>query len=119
MGNIVLGRRNNYGYDQRVELFGEKGLLKVENNKRKDDLAEWNEGGLVQSQGKQEFMEYYQEEFKWSLYDFIGSVIEGEQGNRERQHRSTIGDAYQAFRAVRACQQSIKEGKPVNMDDIQ
>jgi hypothetical protein len=38
MGNVVLGRRNTYGYDQRVEIFGEKGLLRIENNKRDDDL---------------------------------------------------------------------------------
>jgi len=38
MGNIVLGRRNTYGYDQRVELFAEKGLLKIKHNKKDNDL---------------------------------------------------------------------------------
>ena len=46
IGNIVLGRRNSYGYDQRIEIFGSKTLARVNHNNSDNMIESWDKYGL-------------------------------------------------------------------------
>jgi len=68
-------RRAVYGYDQRVEIFGDKGMISVEN--RKQDLVTlYNSTGTHSAPNTHFFPERYPEAFIKELEEFRKSVLE-------------------------------------------
>jgi myo-inositol 2-dehydrogenase/D-chiro-inositol 1-dehydrogenase len=75
--HINNSRRAVYGYDQRVEVFGSKGMLQTE-NQRATTLRRWS----AQSTDGQDvllnfFIERYMQSYINELGDFIGAVEAG------------------------------------------
>jgi hypothetical protein len=57
-------------------------------------------------------MSYYKDEFGLSIHDFIDSII------NDSVHKSTLEDAYQAFRVIAAASLSLKENRHVQLYEI-
>jgi myo-inositol 2-dehydrogenase/D-chiro-inositol 1-dehydrogenase len=86
---INNSRRAVYGFDQRVEVFGSKGMLQTE-NQRDSGLLRWNETETAaQDRLKLFFLERYERSFQAELSEFIAAVegkgelsVTGEDGRR-------------------------------------
>ena len=71
---ITNSRHCNFGYDQRVELFGTKGMI-ISENKKRDETSFYSNN--VTSGGTplmHFFIERYKEAYKNQLYDFAKFV---------------------------------------------
>ncbi len=74
---ITNYRRAVYGYDQRVELVGEKGMLKAE-NRRATTIERWTQAHTAAQEPLLHFfMERYQEAYAAQLDDFVAAVSDG------------------------------------------
>lgn len=108
---IDNSRKAAYGYDQRVEVFGSKGSVAVENddyNTAKISTAE----GIYQDKPKYFFLERYQEAFRTEIKEFIQSITD---------HREVFvdgNDGLQAELIAHAAHRSLKEQRPVTIREI-
>lgn len=75
MGVIDNSRKAVYGYDQRVEVFGSKGMIKVDNN-APDNHNYYNEEGVHASLPLNFFMDRYIEAYAREIKEFCTAVIE-------------------------------------------
>ncbi|MDA7981357.1 MAG: inositol 2-dehydrogenase [Alphaproteobacteria bacterium] len=101
-----------YGYDQRVELLGERGML-VSGNRRAHEMRRF--GGAETERGEPYlyfFIERYGEAFVAELEAFVGCVRDGA--------RPEVGfeDGRRALVLAEAAYKSIKEGRLVRVDEI-
>ena len=72
--SIDSSRQTHYGYDQRIELFGSKGMVLVEN--KKDKLYSLSDSNQTQtSKIKHSFIERYRESYLNELEHFYSSII--------------------------------------------
>lgn len=67
---IVNSRRSGYGYDQRIELHGARGLLRVD-NVREDTVEQWSAQGCIRSTPKESFMERYRAAYQAEWKHFV------------------------------------------------
>ncbi|MCK5440737.1 MAG: hypothetical protein KAJ23_02480, partial [Maribacter sp.] len=111
MAIIDNSREAAYGYDQRVEVFGSKGMVKAENN-----LHDSHQ--LFTSQGSQGslplhfFLERYAEAYKTEMKDYIKSLENG------GEIPATGNDGLQSLKIGLAAIKSLKENRPVKLSDI-
>lgn len=75
MGVIDNSRKAVYGYDQRIEVFGSKGMIKVDNN-APDNHNYYNEEGVHASLPLNFFMDRYIEAYAREIKEFCRAVIE-------------------------------------------
>ena len=76
LATINNSRRSGYGYDQRLEVHGEKGLLKVEN--MKEDLIQlWSDSGCTEAKPPLFFLERYEKAYIDEWAHFV-AVLKGE-----------------------------------------
>lgn len=75
MGVIDNSRKAVYGYDQRVEVFGSKGMIKVDNN-APDNHNYYNEHGVHASLPLNFFMDRYIEAYAREIKEFCKAIIE-------------------------------------------
>ncbi len=109
MGVIDNSRKAVYGYDQRVEVFGSKGVARAE-NKRPDETFYGDEEGFHWSLPLFFFLERYREAYIREVKEFIESV-------RERRTPSVTGeDGKIAVVIAQAATRSLKEGRPVKIN---
>ncbi|MFO1256874.1 MAG: inositol 2-dehydrogenase [Gammaproteobacteria bacterium] len=73
---ISNNRQSGYGYDQRIEAFGERGQLSV-GNVLQHTLTHINQQGIQQAQPLNFFLERYEEAYKQELNVFIACLIDG------------------------------------------
>jgi myo-inositol 2-dehydrogenase/D-chiro-inositol 1-dehydrogenase len=76
--NGVLATINNsrqavYGYDQRIEVLGSKGILKV-GNRLLNRVVKGTSEGFISSNPKNFFIDRYEESYKKEMTDFIKSI---------------------------------------------
>lgn len=101
---ISNSRRAVYGYDQRIEVLGDKGMLQAQNQ---------SETGLVFSGADSVnhevplnfFLERYASAYKLELQDFANCLTKG------GKPRATFEDGLQALRIGLAAGRSLKSGK--------
>jgi len=99
-----------YGFDQRIELFGEKGLLQTV-NRRDDDLIRWDgERTEARQPLKHFFLERYDESFALALEAFRSAVAEG------RAPAPTPADGRLTLAVALACERSRRAGRAVTPD---
>lgn len=99
-----------YGFDQRLEVFGEKGLLQTV-NRRDDDLVRWDGTRTEARQPlKHFFLERYDESFGLALEEFRAALAEG------RKPSATETDGRVALAVALACDRSRREGRAVAPD---
>jgi len=111
MAIIDNSREAAYGYDQRVEVFGSKGMVKAENN-----LHDTHQ--LFTSQGSQSslplhfFLERYAEAYKTEMRDYIYSL------ENDSAIPANGNDGLQALKIGLAAIKSIQENRPIKISEI-
>ncbi len=99
-----------YGFDQRIEVFGETGLLQTV-NRRDDDLIRWDGTRTEARQPlKHFFLERYDASFGIALEAFRQAVAEG------RPPAPTEADGRAALAIALACARSLREGRAIAPD---
>ena len=95
-----------YGYDQRIEAFGEKGML-ISRNRQPTTLERYGAEGIRQDRLLHFFIDRYAESYARELEAFIGAI--------ERKETPPIGieDGRRALMIAEAGVQSAKSGQPV------
>ena len=108
---IDNSRKAAYGYDQRLEVFGSKGMIQA-NNVMIDNNNLFTQNGVKSSLPMNFFIERYADAYKKEIIDFIDSVI----NNREV---SVSGiDGLKSLQIGLAAKKSLKENRPVKVDEI-
>ncbi|MEH6725674.1 MAG: inositol 2-dehydrogenase [Hyphomicrobiales bacterium] len=103
-------RRSSYGFDQRLEAFGSKGMLQTTNH-RDDPLVRWNAGYTeAKAPLKHFFLERYDMSFYHALDEFYNAIIDG------RAPSATQTDGRSALAIALACEQSRREGRVIRMN---
>lgn len=97
-----------YGYDQRIEAFGEKGML-VSRNHQPTGLERYDASGIRQDPLLRFFIERYAESYVRELGDFIDAVT----GNRAPS--ITLDDGRRALQVAEAAVESARTGATVTL----
>lgn len=107
--HINNSRHCSYGFDQRIEAFGEKGMLQT-TNQRDENLIRWD-GYRTEAQAplKHFFLERYDASFSHELDEFYRAVTE------KRTPSCTVQDGRDALAIALACKQSHQTGAAVKL----
>ncbi|MCV6574729.1 MAG: inositol 2-dehydrogenase [Cohaesibacter sp.] len=105
---ITNSRRASYGYDQRVEVHGSKGMASAE-NMRPTTVVIANEAGYQQDPLLDFFMERYADAYKSELQTFC-AILAGE----EKSYPGGL-DGLKALELADAAVQSLETGKSVKL----
>jgi myo-inositol 2-dehydrogenase/D-chiro-inositol 1-dehydrogenase len=97
-----------YGYDQRIEAFGEKGML-ISRNKQPTTLERYAAGSIRQDPLLRFFIERYAESYARELDDFIRAIDE------RRAPSINLDDGRRALMIAEAAVASAKSGAPVDL----
>ncbi|KRL38362.1 inositol 2-dehydrogenase [Liquorilactobacillus uvarum] len=108
-GLIDNSRKAVYGYDQRVEVFGSKGMLKAENVSQ-STVELYNETNKIERKPLPIFVQRYHEAYIAEMKAFINSLLE------DKPVVATGEDVIMAQRAAIAAQESMKTGNPVKVN---
>ncbi|NNC22625.1 inositol 2-dehydrogenase [Salinisphaera sp. USBA-960] len=109
--HIQNSRRAVYGYDQRIEAFGSRGMLQAV-NETETRLRETTEAGQTDEPPKHFYLERYGAAYASELGDLYDAWVD------DSQPKATHEDGYQALRLAAAATQSLREGRVVAMDEI-
>ena len=103
---ISNSRRASYGYDQRIEVHGAKGLLRAENVLENTvELA--NEAGFRRAPTQHFFLERYEAAYHAEMAHFIEAI------NAGTCPSPTIADGLKAQLIADAAARSLETGQPV------
>lgn len=105
---IDNSRQALYGYDQRIEVFGSKGMLQA-NNQMENSVSCFTEGHTSSAKPQYFFLERYQQAFVAELRAFYDAWISNSSSPVSGY------DALQALRIAKAANQSLKTGLPVTL----
>lgn len=112
IGVIDNCRTAPYGYDQRVEVHCEKGCVQDRNNLENEAVISRGDG-VFSAKPTWFFLERYNDAFIEEERDFVDAVLNNKavpvDGN----------DGLQPVRIALAAKKSLKEGRPVKMDEIE
>ncbi len=106
---ITNSRRATYGYDQRMEVHGSKGMVHAK-NVHNTTVELLSEGGYVADPIQNFFLERYGQAYANELNTFISAV---ESGNRDPKPSGF--DGLQAQKLADAATESWQTGKPVKV----
>jgi myo-inositol 2-dehydrogenase/D-chiro-inositol 1-dehydrogenase len=107
---INNARHCSYGHDQRVEVFGTKGML-ISNNKRDSEVELSNRLGTnTKKKLLYFFIERYQEAYYLQLHDLADLV------NKRKQPRANFDDGQQALILAIAAAKSLKLKKIIKIN---
>lgn len=110
---INNSRRAVYGFDQRVEIFGSKGMLQTA-NQMESGLLRWSADGTAhQDRLKLFFLERYADSFRVELEDFLDAVEAG------RQPSVSGKDGRMALAMADAAQKSAETGRAIRLIEEQ
>jgi myo-inositol 2-dehydrogenase/D-chiro-inositol 1-dehydrogenase len=98
-----------YGYDQRIEAFGEKGML-ISRNRQPTTLERYGADGIRQDGLLRFFIERYAESYVRELDDFIRAIDE------HRAPSITLRDGRRALVIAEAAVASAESGAAVAID---
>lgn len=108
LAQISNSRRAAYGYDQRIECHGAKGMLRAE-NLRATTVEVATAGGFVRDPALHFFLERYAPAYRTELDAFVEAVSAG------RRPAPTGEDGLAALRLADAAQTSLETGRPVRI----
>jgi myo-inositol 2-dehydrogenase/D-chiro-inositol 1-dehydrogenase len=106
--HIQNSRRATYGYDQRLEVFGEKGMLQA-GNVTESTVLRANADGLRTSKPLDFFLQRYSDAYKSEMEHFVSAVREKKPVNPGAQ------DGRKALLLAEAALESLKSKKPVEV----
>lgn len=107
--HISNSRRAVYGYDQRIEAFGSKGMLQV-NNVMDTGLVFTGEQGSDLGKPQNFFLERYADAYRSELDNFIGCI------RVDSQPLTNVNDGLRALILADAALESLKTGRAVKVD---
>lgn len=111
MAVIDNSRKAIYGYDQRLEVFGSKGMAKVDNNKPDTHML-YNQHGAHGALPLNFFMERYTLSYRLEMQKFIQAQV-------ENQPIPVSGiDGLKAMIIALAAQLSVEKTQPVSIREI-
>jgi myo-inositol 2-dehydrogenase / D-chiro-inositol 1-dehydrogenase len=105
---ISNSRRSGYGYDQRIEAYGSKGALRVD-NPEDGGVVRWGPEGRRGDPFFQSFHSRYAEAYRRET-DHFADLIAG-----KADPRMTIEAAVAAVRLAEAAGESLRKGQPVGL----
>lgn len=105
--HINNSRRAVYGYDQRVEVFGAKGMVRSDNRRATDIERYAATGTATRDPLMPFFIERYPEAYVDELDDFIDAVEQG------RQPSVTFEDGRRALILADAANEALRTGRSV------
>jgi myo-inositol 2-dehydrogenase/D-chiro-inositol 1-dehydrogenase len=108
---ISNARRSGYGYDQRVEAFGARGMARVD-NPRADTIERWNEAGALTAPIAGGFVERYAEAYVREM-DHFAAVLAG-----EVSPATGYDDNVRALALAEAAARSVASGARVSLADV-
>jgi myo-inositol 2-dehydrogenase/D-chiro-inositol 1-dehydrogenase len=108
--NGVLATINNsrqavYGYDQRIEVLGSKGVLKVE-NKLLNKVVKGTGEGFISSNPQNFFIDRYEQSYKKELMNFVQSI------RGDLVDHADVDDGLHALKAGLAANNSLLNNTP-------
>ena len=103
---ISNSRRATYGYDQRIEVHGSKGMLRAENH-RENTVEIATEAGFRTAPAQHFFLERYQAAYMAELQHFVASLESG------ATQSPSITDGLRAQLMADAAADSLATGRPV------
>ena len=103
---IINSRRAAYGYDQRIEAFGEKGLL-LAGNRDARTLETWSAAGVTGEKPLYFFLERYAEAYRAEMAHFLACLAGKE------EPKVAAGDGLRALELAEAANESLKSGQAV------
>ena len=106
---ITNSRHCSFGYDQRVELFGKKGML-LSGNKKIDSTEFFNAN---QSSSKKPFLNFFIERYDDAYQLQLKELVNLHRGIVKS--RSTFKDGYMALKIAIACNKSLKFKKTIRL----
>lgn len=112
IGVIDNSRKAVYGYDQRLEIFGSKGMSKIGNNYSDTGIL-FDENGRHTGLPLNFFMERYTEAYCEEIRDFVNAIRTG------RAVPVSGEDALAATRIALAAQESLRTNLPVNINKFE
>jgi myo-inositol 2-dehydrogenase / D-chiro-inositol 1-dehydrogenase len=112
IGTIDNSRKAAYGYDQRVEVFGSKGMVAVANNTANSSVYS-NVDGVVSEKPLYFFLERYMDSFIAEMADFITAVRE------DKPTPVTALDGRKPVIIAMAAKKSLLENRPVKLSEIE
>ncbi|MGU7772363.1 inositol 2-dehydrogenase [Burkholderia sp. MR1-5-21] len=105
---INTSRRAAYGYDQRFELLGSKGMLQA-GNVRPTEVTAWSAGGIAADVPEPFFLERYRQAYAAEIAHFVDAVRDGS------PVRTTIDDGLAALELAEAAMTSWQTGRVVEI----
>ena len=106
---ITNSRHCAFGYDQRIELFGKKGML-ISGNKVINSTELFNSS---RSSSKKPFLNFFVDRYKDAYNLQLKELVALHKG--EIKSRSTFEDGYIALKLANACCKSLKLKKTVKL----
>lgn len=108
---IDNSRKAVYGYDQRLEIFGDAGMIQVENNLHNRNIL-YDEKGIHQALPLDFFMDRYAASYLKEMELFIDALI--------KDKPMPVGgeDGLEASRIAVAARLSMEKGRPVKLSEI-
>ncbi len=101
---INTSRRAAYGYDQRFEVLGSKGLLQA-GNVRPTEVVAWGEQAISSDKPEAFFLERYRAAYALEIEHFFDALVNG------TPVRTTIEDGIKALELAELATRSWREGK--------
>jgi myo-inositol 2-dehydrogenase/D-chiro-inositol 1-dehydrogenase len=108
IAQISNSRRAVYGYDQRIEAFGSKGMLQA-GNQTATTVSFAGEPGVVGEKPLHFFLERYDAAYRVELQHFVDCVL------GKAKPATSIEDGRNALALAEAAVQSLKSGAPVKV----
>ncbi len=108
IAQISNSRRATYGYDQRIEVHGSRGLLAA-GNRHATTVVRANGDGYLSDPALPFFLERYAEAYRAELAAFVDAVLDGKPVSPSGE------DGLKAQRLADAATESAKSGKPVKL----
>ncbi|MCR9137448.1 MAG: inositol 2-dehydrogenase [Alphaproteobacteria bacterium] len=108
---ITNSRRATYGYDQRIEVHGSRGMLTAENT-RQSRIEIADQDGSHRPPLLDFFMTRYTAAYAAEIEAFVGALHDG------RPMPTTGADGLQALVLAEAALRSVKEGRRVRVSEI-
>ena len=105
---ITNSRRAVYGYDQRIEAFGEKGTLRAENPHQTSTVFSGEKGDETDNI-MYFFMDRYDQAYKLQLDAFVDAVV------KKETPPTTVNDGVKALELATAALQSLTTGQVVKL----
>lgn len=111
LATVDGSRKAVYGYDQRGEVFGSKGCAVTQNDSASNVVLSTVDG-VTGEKPLWFFLERYMGSYQAEVKEFIDCILNG------KEPGSGIDDGLLSVKLAVACGKSLKENRPVRVDEI-